>query len=156
MEKNLPNIYIIIIIILLALIIWTPTNSFALTDDLTDDFQFPPYPAARFCPADTEYTITPQAGCLGDTAAVFADVDGIDNGGTYGIYDTMVIITTVRGEMYSVPDPSGIYQLFYSFFETNCGEDNCSVDNTCDKGRLVMRFVDLTAPELYGMTLLLG
>ncbi len=140
----------ILSVLLALMIIWIPNSSIALTDDLTDDFQFLNYispDGVRFCPVDIFDAINLEPGFYGDTAAVWADLDGIDNGDPlYGFYDTMVVITTVRGEMYSVPDSSGIKQLFYSFFEVNCGEPNCSVTNTCDKGRLVMRFLDMTAP----------
>jgi len=142
LKNTFPGISLTPLLVVLVFLIST-TNALAITGDLTDDFQFPDYPAWKFCPVDTKST---QDGDCGDTAAVFADVDGINNGGTYGIYDTMVVISTVRGEMYRITLSGSDRALFYSFFEVSCEESNCSVDNTCDKGRLVMQFVDLTDP----------
>ena len=127
------------------LLLFSATTAVGFTDDLTDDFQFSDYPTTRFCPIDTAGGPT-----NGDTAAVFADVDGIDNGYNDGYSDgpweTMVVISTVRGEMYAETLSGANRVMFFSFFETNCGEPNCSVSNTCDKGRLVMQFVDMLAP----------
>ena len=90
---------IAIALLLGAFLLLTPASQAqGLTGDLTEDFQFSDWPTDRFCPIDTWYT---ENGLSGDTAAVFADVDGINNGGTYGIYDTMVTISTVRGEVTS-------------------------------------------------------
>lgn len=112
-----------------------------LTDDLTDDFIF----SGCFCPTDTPGSAA-SGGTCGDTAAVFADVDGVDNGGTYGPYEIMVTFTLLSGEMERISDPTGIYRLYFTFFELNCGMSNCSVSDTCEAGAFVMHFVDLTAP----------
>ena len=105
--------------------------AFADTGDLTEDIQ-------NDC-------MWPSVTCQNYAIGIFADVDNIDNGGTYGIYDTMLVMININGELYGIGEMPSNKQFFFTFFEINCGEPNCSIDNTCDKGRFVMRFVDMTA-----------
>lgn len=106
-------------------------RAFADTDDLTADIQ--------------SYYMFPNITCQNYAIGIFADVDNADNGGTYGIYDTMLVMININGELYGMVEMPSNKQIFFTFPETNCGEPDCTIGNTCDKGRFVMRFVDMTA-----------
>ena len=49
-------------------------------------------------------TMFPNRTCEGYGMAAQVDVDGIDNGGAYGVNDTMVVFITYNGEAYWYDD----------------------------------------------------
>lgn len=129
----------------ILLLIWnfflfTGATAGADSGDVTDDFQnwFLCFPGG----ADANTT------CPGHAMAVWADVDGINNGTVYDPYETMVIFTTVSGSACGIaPDISNRFYS-HSFSDSACVPDGetCIIDDTCDRGRFVISFVDMTAP----------
>ncbi len=88
-----------------------------------------------------------NATCPGYTMAVWADVDGIDNGTTYDPYETMVTFHTVSGSGCGTITGGGEKLYHHSFTDTGCvppGGTSCMVDGSCDRGRFVISFVDMT------------
>jgi hypothetical protein len=96
----------------------------AATGDVIDNFQFS------------------STACKGYANAVWADVDGINNGETYGNYETMVVFWTITGEAYPVNEsiPPGKW-YFFSPYDTHCGGTE-----PWDRAKLRIRFVDMLAP----------
>lgn len=120
---------LIVMLVLLSAV----SYGFADTGDVTDDFQ--------------GFFMWPNATCPGYAMAVWADVDGIDNGTVYDPYETMVTFYTVSGQAYGTL-VSGEKTYFFSPHDTECvppGE-SCTIDDSCDRSRFVINFVDMTAP----------
>jgi len=107
------------------------TSSNADSGDITDDF--------------VSAIMLPNRTCEGYAMAVFADVDEIDNGGTYGIYETMVVFYTINGEAYGCICIGSDKQYFFTLFDSDCTGENCTLDNSCGRGRFIIRFVDMNA-----------
>ncbi len=92
--------------------------------DVTDDIQ--PF---FMCSADTT--------CPGEAMAVWADVDGVDNGTIYDPYETMVTFYTATGSACGEVI-SGEKVYLHSPSDTGCP----AAPN--DRGRFVLHFVDMT------------
>ena len=115
---------------------WDPTNQCnACTDDITQSFV-------------SGVIYPPNRACDGHILTVWADVDGVDNGGTYGIYDTLLAFETVNGAAAGREDGGGNKTYWFTPFDStlNCSATNCADDNSCGTGHFVLRFVDMTAP----------
>lgn len=107
--------------------------SAADSGDVTDDIQ--PF---FMCSANPT--------CPGEAMAVWADMDGVDNGSVYDPYETMVTFYTATGYACG-ENTSGIKTYFHTPHDTACVAapgDSCTVDGSCDRGRFVIHFVDMT------------
>lgn len=104
------------------------TNVHADTGDVIDDF-LPGATGVKWCVIAGNY----QAG------AVWADVDAD------GTYDTQVVFTTVSGQAYVVNEGGGDKTYFFSPFVT-LADCPASTPTTSERGRYVIRFVDILAP----------
>jgi hypothetical protein len=112
-----------IFVCLISVFILLQGVAMAVTGDVIDDFLF--YGTA----------------CEGYANAVWADVDNIYNGTTYGNYETMVVFWTITAEAYPVNEftPPGKW-YYLTPVDTQCGGTE-----PWDRARVVVRFVDMLA-----------
>lgn len=106
-------------------------------------------PAAAFADSGDVFdgfltSVLGQVECAGYAGVVWVDVDGINNGATYGIYETQVVVQTITGEAWVEYEwgtpPTKWY--FFSFIDVHCGGS----PPYTGRGRLKIHFIDMLAP----------